>query len=50
MKFFVNIVDDELKPATSETSENYTLIINEQMIEIKADTYVGFLRGLETFS
>lgn len=46
----INIDDAVVKPASSTTDESYNLTISAESIELHAKTYVGFLRGLETFS
>ena len=47
----INIINEEVKPWTVETVEKYKLKISTKgQITIEAETYVGFLRGLETLS
>ena len=44
----LEIADDELGPMRSTTSEYYELTVAENALAIRSETYVGFLRGLES--
>jgi len=46
----INIQDPSLKSAFTLEEESYKLAVDTKKATITAGTYVGFVRGIETFS